>query len=133
MDIQKFADDLASKDPERYSRWFGDDMRLYTPMHEEPVIGRQEACQILSVVFSLFDDFHYPDVIAGGETHALFFRTRVGGVALEGIDYIRTNPAGQVTEFSVLLRPLAGIKTLSKAIGVKMQESRGGPAGIMPP
>ncbi len=125
MNIQTLADDLASKDLDRYSRWFAEDIRLYTPMHEEPVTGRQAACQILSLVFSLFDDFHYPDVIAGHRTHALFFRTHVSGVPLEGIDYIRTNAEEQITEFSILLRPLTAITTLSKAIGARMQGGRG--------
>ena len=125
MNIQTLADDLASKDVERYARWFAEGIRLYTPMHEEPVMGRDAACQILSLVFSLFDDFHYPDVISGEETHALFFRTRVGGVPLEGIDYIRSNAEGRVTEFSVLLRPLDAITTLSKAIAARMEEAGG--------
>lgn len=117
----KLAGDLASKDVDRFSRWFAEDIRLHTPIHEEPVAGQQAACKILSLVFSLFDDFGYPDVIVGEETLALFFRDRVSGVPLEGIDYIRTNAEGQITEFSVLLRPLAAIATLSKAIGAAMQ------------
>ncbi len=132
MNIQTLADDLASKDVDRYSRWFAEDIRLHTPIHEEPIIGRQATCQILSLVFSLFDDFHYPDVIAGQETHALFFRTQVSGVPLEGIDYIRTNAEGQVAEFSVLLRPLKAITTLAKAIGTKMQGARAGSPGTAP-
>lgn len=114
MNIQTFTEDLASKNPDRYSRWFAEDIRLYTPIHEEPVQGREAACQILSMVFSLFDEFHFPDTIAGEKTHALFFRTQVSGVPLEGIDYLRTNAEGQVTEFSVMLRPLKAITTLRR-------------------
>lgn len=132
MNVQTLADDLASKERDRYSRWFAEGMRLYTPLHEEPVTGREAACQILSVVFSLFDNFRYPDVIAGRETHALFFRTEVSGIPLEGIDYIRTNADGQVTDFSVLLRPLKAITTLSTAIEAKMQGARGGDYDVSP-
>lgn len=62
MNMKEFADALASKDLERYSSWFADDMRIYVPVHEEPLIGKQAACRILPVVFSLFDNFHYADV-----------------------------------------------------------------------
>jgi hypothetical protein len=88
MNIQTLAEDLASKNPDRYSRWFAEDIRLFTPVHEEPFIGRQAACQILALVFSLFDEFQFPDTIAGQKSHPLFFRTQVGGVLLEGMDSI---------------------------------------------
>ncbi len=121
MNMQEFADALASKDLDRYSVWFADDMRLYTPIHEEPIVGKQAACQILPVVFSIFDNFHYPDIIVGQQTHALFFRAEIDAIALEGIDYVRTNQNGLVTEFSVMMRPLKAITALTKAIGAKMQ------------
>ncbi len=121
MNMQEFADALASKDLDRYSVWFADDMRLYTPIHEEPIVGKQAACQILPVVFSIFENFHYPDIIVGQQTHALFFRAEIDAIALEGIDYVRTNQNGLVTEFSVMMRPLKAITALTKAIGAKMQ------------
>jgi hypothetical protein len=128
MNMKDFADALASKDLERYSRWFAEDMRLYTPVHEEPSVGRQAACQILPLVFSLLDDFHYPDVIEGSDTHALLFHATVEGVALEGIDYIRTNAQGQVTDFFVMVRPLKALTTLAKAIGARMRAAGAPPA-----
>ena len=121
MNMQEFADALASKDLERYSSWFADDMRLYVPVHEEPLIGKQAACRILPVVLSLFDDFHYVDVFSGRRTHALVFRAKVSGVPLEGVDYVRTDENGLVTELSATMRPLRAITELSKAIGAKMQ------------
>ncbi len=92
-----FADAFAFKDLHCYSQWFADDRRLYAPVHEEPSVGREAACQILPLVFSPFDDCHYPDVIAGSDTRALWFRATVEGVALESIEHIRTNPEEQVT------------------------------------
>jgi len=120
--MQKFADALASKDLDRYSAWFADDIRLYTPIHKEPVVGKQAACQILPVVFSIFENFRYPDIITGQQTHALFFRAEIDGIPLEGIDYVRTDENELVTEFNVMMRPLKAITALSEAIGAKMQD-----------
>lgn len=121
MTIQALADAFVSKELERYSAWFAEDMRLYVPVYEEPLIGKEAACQILPVVFSLFENFHYPDVFSGQQTHALVFRAEVSGISLEGVDYLHTNKNGLVTEFSVTMRPLKAISALSKAIGVKMK------------
>jgi len=96
-------------------------MRLYVPVHEEPLIGKQAACCILPVVFCLFDDFHYVDVFSGRRTHALIFRAEVSGIPLEGVDYVRTDENGFVTELSVTMRPLKAITELSKAISAKVQ------------
>jgi hypothetical protein len=124
-DMHQFADALASKDVNRYSEWFADDMKLYTPVREEPSVGKQTACQILSMVFSLFGNFHYPDVFTGQRTHALIFRAEVKDIPLEGVDYVRTDENGRVTEFSVTMRPLKAINTLSKEIGAIMRQSQG--------
>jgi len=121
MNIKEFADALASKDLNRYSAWFADDMKLYTPIHEESSAGKQAACQILPVVFSLFDNFHYTDVFKGEETHTLIFHAEVNGIRLDGVDYVRINETGLVTEFYVMMRPLKAITELSNLIGVAMQ------------
>ena len=121
MSMREFADALASKDVEKYSAWFADDLKLYTPIYEEPMIGKQVASQMLPVVFSIFENFHYPDVISGQRTHALVFRAEVDGIQMEGVDYVRTDDEGRVTEFSVMMRPLKAITALTKAIAIKMQ------------
>ena len=122
MNMQEFADALASKDLDRYSAWFADDIRLYTPIHEEPVVGKQAAGQILPVVFSIFENFRYADIITGQQTHALLFRAEIDGISLEGVDYVRMDENGLVTEFNVMMRPLKAITALSEAIGAKMQD-----------
>lgn len=123
MNMQAFADALASKELERYSAWFAEDMKLYVPIYEDPLVGKEAACNILPVVFSLFENFHYPDVFSKQQTHALVFRAEVNGILLEGVDYLRTNEDGLVTEFSVTMRPLKAITALTRAIGEKMKES----------
>jgi len=122
MNMQKLADALASKELSRYSAWFAEGMQLYTPIHEEPSIGKQAACQILPVVFSLFDNFHYPDVIIGQQSHALIFRAEVNGISLDGVDYLELNDSGLITNFYVMMRPLKAITELSNLIGVAMQQ-----------
>ncbi|MGI8581318.1 MAG: hypothetical protein ACR2KX_03965 [Chitinophagaceae bacterium] len=108
MNIKELADALASKELERYAVWFSDDMRLFTPIHEEPSIGKQAASQILPLVFSFFDNFHYPDVFPGQQSHALIFRAEINGITLDGVDYLKTNDNGLVTDFYVMMRPIKG-------------------------
>ncbi|MBD0289148.1 MAG: hypothetical protein ICV79_27575 [Flavisolibacter sp.] len=122
MNIQELADALASKDMNRYSAWFAEDMKLYTPVHEEPSVGKQAACQILPVVFSFFNNFHYPDVFSGQQSHSLIFKAEVNGVLLDGVDYLKMAEDGLVTDFYVMMRPLKAITELSNLIGAAMQK-----------
>ena len=126
MDIHDFAKALQSKDHTKYAAWFADDMRLYTPIHEEPTVGKGAATQILQVVFSIFENFQYPDVVAGQDhSHALIFRADIGGHALHGVDYLKMAADGRVAEFHVLVRPLAALTALGQAITERMRS--GGP------
>ncbi|MEJ7671781.1 MAG: hypothetical protein WKF59_03525 [Chitinophagaceae bacterium] len=124
MNIKELADALASKELERYAAWFADDMRLFTPIHGEPSIGKQAASQILPLVFSFFDNFHYPDVFPGQQSHALIFRAEINGITLDGVDYLKTNDNGLVTDFYVMMRPLKAITELSNLIGAAMQKNK---------
>ncbi len=124
MDINDFAQALQSKDHTRYSEWFADDIRLYTPIHEEPTVGKDAGTQILQVVFSIFENFQYPDVVAGqGQSHALIFRADVGRVELHGVDYLRMTADGRVAEFHVMVRPLAALTALGRAVTERMRSA----------
>ncbi len=124
MNIKELADALASKELERYAAWFADDMRLFTPIHEEPSIGKQAACKILPLVFSFFDNFHYPDFFSGKQSHSLIFRAEVNGILLDGVDYLKLNDSGLITDFFVMMRPLKAITALSDLIGIAMQKTK---------
>jgi hypothetical protein len=102
-------------------------MRLYTPIHDEPTVGKEVATQILQVVFSIFENFQYSDVAAGHEkSHALIFRADVGSVVLHGVDYLRMTPDGLVAEFHFMVRPLGALTALERAVTERMR-SAGGP------
>ncbi len=106
---------------------FADDMRLYTPINDEPTTGKEAATQILQVVFSIFENFEYPDVVEGyAKSHALIFRADVGGVRLHGVDYLRMTSNGLVAEFHVMMRPLKALTALGRAVTERMR-SMGGP------
>ncbi len=124
MNIKELADALASKELERYAAWFADDMRLFTPIHEEPLIGKPAASQILPLVFSFFDDFHYPDALSGQQSHSLIFKAKINGIMIDGVDYLKTNDAGLITDFFVMMRPLKAITALSDRIGIAMQNNK---------
>jgi len=74
------------------------------------------------LVFSIFENFQYSDVVAGpAESHALVFRADVGSVPLHGVDYLRMTPEGRVAEFHVMVRPLGALTALGRAVTERMR------------
>ncbi len=112
---------LESKDPQAYIPLLAEDIAFYSPVEAEPMRGKQQVSRLLSVVFDLFDDFHYTGQADGKEHwHVLHFRAHVADTPLEGVDLVRFNGAGLVSEFTVLLRPLAALNLLHREIGARL-------------
>jgi len=50
----------------------------------------------------------------------LEFSARVGDKQLKGIDLVRFNEQGQITEFEVMVRPLSGLQALGTEMGARL-------------
>ena len=50
----------------------------------------------------------------------LEFSARVGDKQLKGIDLIRFDARGRITDFEVMVRPLSGLQTLGEQIGQRI-------------
>jgi hypothetical protein len=97
--------------------------QLYTPIHDEPTVGKEAATKILQVVFSIFENFQYSDVVARHEkTHALIFRADVGSFGRHGADYLRMKPDGLAAEFRVMC-PLGALTALERAVTERMRSA----------
>lgn len=115
---------LEAKDQERYTALFAEEVLFYSPIEAEPMQGRQMVSLVLSTVVEMFEDFHYTAQYVGRADsevqHVLHFTARVGDTMLEGVDLVRFDEAGQVSEFKVLLRPFAALELLHRQMGARL-------------
>lgn len=76
----------------------------------------------LSTVIQVFQDFTYHRQLAtdDGLNIVLEFSARVGDRQLKGIDLVRFNEQGQITEFEVMVRPLSGLQALGAEMGARL-------------
>lgn len=76
----------------------------------------------LSTVIQVFQDFTYHRQLAtdDGLNIVLEFSARVGDKQLKGIDLVRFNEQGQITEFEVMVRPLSGLQALGAEMGARL-------------
>jgi hypothetical protein len=99
---------------------FAEDATLDSPVAFKPFAGIDQIEVVLRAIAETFEDFRYTDEFEDGSTHALVFRARVGDKDVEGLDLIRQDDAGRITNLTVMVRPLSGLVALAEAMALKV-------------
>lgn len=105
---------VRAQSPEGLEALLAEDVRLFSPVVHTPQLGKETALRSLSAIFRVFRDGHFRYVreLAGPHDAALEFEVELDGVLINGIDLLRWNDEGLLTEFKVMVRPLQAIKVL---------------------
>jgi hypothetical protein len=111
---------IEARDVDALRALFADDIVFNSPVAFHPYTGRDTVVELLTHVMQVFTDFRYVDELAGEGTHALVFTAGVSGRAVEGLDHLRFDDAGLVSEFTVMVRPLSGAIALAEAMGPRV-------------
>jgi hypothetical protein len=96
------------------------DVVFNSPVKHKPFEGREAVAVLFGALLETFEDFRYTDEVATDGLAMLVFRARVGDRELEGIDILRFDDDGLVTEFTVMVRPLTGAIALAEAVGERL-------------
>lgn len=99
-----------------------EDVVFRSPVVYTPYRGRFAVAPILRAVIEVFEDFRYTREIGAPDAadHALVFRARVGDKEIEGSDFLHQDTTGQITEFTVMIRPLKGVQALAEAMRARL-------------
>ncbi|MNU43997.1 nuclear transport factor 2 family protein [Brevundimonas sp. CEF1] len=76
----------------------------------------------LGTVITVFQDFayHRKAATADGLNAVLEFSARVGDKGVKGIDFIRFDEDGLITDFEVMMRPMNGVQALAAEMGARL-------------
>ncbi|ENW96309.1 nuclear transport factor 2 family protein [Acinetobacter sp. NIPH 298] len=101
-----------------------DDVVFRSPVAHKPYDGKQVVFFILSNVIQVFQDFKYHREFYtdDSESVVLEFSANVSGKSLKGIDMIRFNDQGKITDFEVMIRPMSGLAALAEQMGVRLAQ-----------
>ncbi len=128
----RFRDAVGRRDVDAMIDTMAPDIELHSPTVLRPVTGRERVRAVFHILIDLFEDFEYirtfdgelasndPEIVS---THALMFRCRIGDEQIEGIDVLDVNRSDQIARFTVLIRPMSGLRTLAESIGARMRTS----------
>jgi hypothetical protein len=93
-----------------------------SPVAFQPFRGREAVTEVLAHVLEVLEDFTYVDELSSAESHALIFTATVGGRTVQGLDHLRFDADGLVSEFTVMVRPLSGLIALAEAMAPRVAQ-----------
>lgn len=99
------------------------DVVFRSPVVFKPYEGREKTMHLLSHIVHVLEDFRYIDELRGEGTEALVFQARIGEKEVEGLDHMRLDGDGLVTELRVMIRPLSGLVAAAEAMGERLARS----------
>lgn len=105
-----FRQAVEAHDLDALRRSLAPDVVFHSPIRFTPFAGRDEVAAILRIpaeVFAFADAFRYTSVLGDDRELALFFEGEIDGRSIQGVDHLRLNNEGLVTELRVMIRPLA--------------------------
>jgi hypothetical protein len=107
-------------DIEAVSSLLAEDVCFHSPVTFHPFVGREDVTRLLELVSQTFSDFRYTDELTVEGAEALVFRASVGDREIEGIDLLRFDGDGLISDFTVFVRPLSGLVPFAQAMGEKV-------------
>lgn len=120
--IHRWHDMVKARNPCGIGSLLADDVVFHSPVVHTPQIGKLITAKYLSAAFFVFfnDSFRYVREVRSGPDTVLEFEVTIDGIAVNGVDMIRSNDAGQIIEFKVMLRPLKAINLIHQKMAAML-------------
>lgn len=103
-----------------------DDVVFFSPVVHTPQTGKAITTKYLKAAIHAFanESFRYVREIVGESDAVLEFETEIDGIWVNGVDMIRWNSEGRITEFKVMLRPLKAINLIHQKMAALLEAAR---------
>jgi hypothetical protein len=103
-----------------------DGVVFHSPVVHTPQVGKAVTEHYLSAAFHVFfnESFHYIRELTGPNDAVLEFQVDIDGIAVNGVDMLKWNDEGQITEFKVMIRPLKAINLIHQKMAAMLQANQ---------
>lgn len=122
--LKKWHEMIAKTDLSDLESIVAEEAVFRSPVANTPYPGKKVVCIVLRGAMTVFEDFVYHRELSdGANSVCLEFAARVGDKQLKGIDLIKFDGAGKISEFEVMVRPATGVMALGEAMKAKVGPS----------
>ncbi len=124
--IEQWHQIVSTRNAAAIGELLADDVVFYSPVVHTPQIGKAITFKYLAAAVHVFgnETFRYVREIVGLSDAVLEFETEIDCITINGVDMIRWNPNGKITEFKVMIRPLKAINLIHQKMGEILQSSK---------
>lgn len=121
--ILRWHQAVASNDLSTIENLLADDAVFQSPAVHTPQVGKALVAKYLRAAMAVLNNgsFSYTDEWFGDRSAVLEFELTIDGIYLNGVDLIRWNDEGLITQFKVMIRPLKGLNTVIPMMGKQLQ------------
>jgi hypothetical protein len=114
-----------SKDFSAVEELFAEDVSFRSPVVFAPYQGREALKTILGAVAEVFEGFRYTGQVESDDLAVLVFEARIGDRELNGVDILRFDGDGRISELMVMVRPMSGVNALAEAMQARLASAGG--------
>ena len=124
--MQRWHETFQRRDPSALPRLIAADAVFRSPAVHTPQEGRDLVVAYLAAAMVVLGPgLTYHDEWVRERDAVLRFTTEVDGLQVEGIDLIRWDDEGQISEFTVMIRPLKALNAIVARMGEELAKLAG--------
>jgi hypothetical protein len=118
---------VEEHDVEGLDALLADDAVFHSPVVHTPQVGKPITKKYLAAAFHVFfnESFRYVRELQGDRDAVLEFEVKLDGIVVNGVDMIKWNDAGKISEFKVMLRPLKAVNLIHQKMADMLQAQAG--------
>lgn len=95
-----------------------EDVIFHSPGVQLPIRGREATLLVMVTVAEVLQNIQYRRIFVGGPHEAaLEFSAEIGKLPLKGVNMLRLDADGRISEFEVMMRPLRALSAVAEALG----------------
>jgi hypothetical protein len=117
----------GGSDPALLAELLAEDAVFHSPVVHTPQAGKPIVMAYLIAASQVLgnDSFRYVRELVDGREMMLEFVTELDGIHINGVDIIRWNDAGKISDFKVMVRPLKAINKVWELMGAQLAKAQG--------
>ncbi|WP_422059376.1 nuclear transport factor 2 family protein [Sphingopyxis sp.] len=118
---------MQTGNAEALKELLAEDAVFHSPVVHTPQEGRDKVFAYLHAASHVLggENFRYLREIVDGDQAMLEFQSELDGIQINGVDIIRWNADGQISDFKVMVRPLKAINKVWEKMGAMLAAQSG--------
>lgn len=117
---------LKDRDIRALDALLATDVVFHSPVVHTPQMGKPITKMYLAAAIAVFgnESFRYVRELKSERDAVLEFELELEGISVNGVDMIKWNEKGEITEFKVMLRPLKAVNLIHQKMAAMLQSTQ---------